>query len=97
MLVHTPFRKSWECDMRTRIRLNLKDETEVMRPTDRLHRRQQLDGMRSYDLSSSSSHTQASRSKWFVGSSSNNMKGLIKRALIEKTTTVINKCRLGCS
>lgn len=37
--------------------------------------------MWSYDLSSSSNHTQASRSKWFVGSSSNNMKGLIKRAL----------------
>lgn len=34
-----------------------------------------------YDLSSSSNHTQASRSKWLVGSSSNSMKGLMKRAL----------------
>lgn len=40
----------------------------------------------SYDLSSSSSHTQASRSKWFVGSSNSNMKGLMKRALVENNS-----------
>lgn len=31
--MHTPFRKSWECDMSTRIRLNLKRETDAVRQT----------------------------------------------------------------
>ena len=37
----------------------------------------------SYVLSSSSSHTQASRSRWLVGSSRSSMKGRIKRALVD--------------
>lgn len=38
-------------------------------------------GKDTYELSSSSNHTQASRSRWLVGSSSNSMKGLMNRAL----------------
>lgn len=41
-----------------------------------------------YDLSSSSNHTQASRSKWLVGSSSSSMKGLMNKALQRRQTAV---------
>lgn len=49
-MVHTPFRKSWECDMSTRIRLNLKHETKVIRNTERQDRAAGRDGLLRFQL-----------------------------------------------
>lgn len=47
-MVHTPFRKSWECDMSTRIRLNLKrgDEGRQTNRASFCSRHQRLDRTR---------------------------------------------------
>lgn len=87
MLVHTPFRKSWECEISTRILLNLTRSSKLvsLQPHGDLNT---ATADQTYDASSSSSHTQASRSKWFVGSSSSNMKGLMNRALRRQTAAI---------
>lgn len=49
-----------------------------------------------YDLSSSSNHTQASRSKWLVGSSSSSMKGLMNKALQRCQTAEFKAILIVC-